>query len=288
MWGSYMKKQYIITFISFIILLATSGCSNSSVSDTYEMLSTASENPSSYVSESNTTNTKETQKYDYTDINTNINIIEFGEKAVVKHSDDQEFEITVEDVLIGDNFFDIKNLTDEKYANNLFDFYRNYDNNNILNADGTINSSPFLRLDSYGLFVTLKVRNDFNSAVELGFGSLQLYNMKNENGKWSYMRISDDHLGIDKMQNYNSHSTYYTFQPQEVQEIVIFYPMAKELVTQYDYEHIDRQGVITNVKTDGPSMVDVYMNTNIGGSQPLFGNNMNVFKLNIKNGVFVK
>ena len=283
-----MKKQYIITFISFIILLATSGCSNSSVSDTYEMLSTASENTSSYVAAGTTTNTKETFKNEYTDINTNINIIEYGDTAVVKNSDDQAFEITVEDVLISNNFFDIKKLTDEKYANNLFDFYRNYDNNNILNADGTINSSPFLRLDSYGLFVTLKVRNDFNSAVELGFGSLQLYNMKNENGKWSYMRISDDHLGIDKMQNYNSHSTYYTFQPQEVQEIVIFYPMAKELVTQYDYVRVDGNRVVTNLKTDGPSMVDVYMNTNISGATPIFRSNMNVFKLNIENGVFVK
>ena len=282
-----MKKQYIITFISFIILLATSGCSNSSVSDTYEMLSTASENTSSYVAAGTTTNTKETFKNEYTDINTNINIIEYGDTAVVKNSDDQAFEITVEDVLISNNFFDIKKLTDEKYANNLFDFYRNYDNNNILNADGTINSSPFLRLDSYGLFVTLKVRNDFNSAVELGFGSLQLYNMKNENGKWSYMRISDDHLGIDKMQNYNSHSTYYTFQPEEEQEIVIFYPMAKELVTQYDYVRVDGNRVVTNLKTNGPSMVDVYMNTNISGATPIFKNNMNVFKLNIKNGVFV-
>ena len=281
-----MKKQYIIAYIAIIILLATSGCSNSSVSDTYEMLSTASENPSSYVSESNTTNTKETQKYDYTDINTNINIIEFGETAVVKHSDDQEFEITVEDVLIGDNFFDIKNLTDEKYANNLFDFYKNY-KNSILNDDGTINPTS-LGIDRYGLFVKLKVKNNLNSTVELGAIMLQLYNMKTENGKWSYMRISDDYLGIDKIKNYNSHSTYYTFQPQEVQEIVIFYPMAKELVTQYDYVRVDGNRVITNIKTDGPSMVDVYMNTNIGGSQPLFGNNMNVFKLNIENGVFVK
>jgi len=283
-----MKKQYIITFIPFIILLSTSGCSNSSVSDTYEMLSTASENPSSYVAESNTTNIKETIYNEYTEINSNINIIEFGDTAVVKHRDDQEFEITVEDVLIGDNFFDIKKLTDEKYANTLFDFYRNYDNNNILNADGTINPSSSLKLDSYGLFVKLKVKNNLNSATELGFGMLQLYNLKNVNGKLSYLKISKDNIGIDKIQNYNSHCTFYTFQPKEEQEIVIFYPMAKELVTQYDYEHIDRQGVITNVKTDGPSMVDVYMNTNIGGSQPLFGNNMNVFKLNIENGVFVK
>jgi len=194
-----MKKQYIIAYIAIIILLATSGCSNSSVSDTYEMLSTASENPSSYVSESNTTNTRETQKYDYTDINTNINIIEFGETAVVKHSDDQEFEITVEDVLIGDNFFDIKNLTDEKYANNLFDFYKNY-KNSILNDDGTINPTS-LGIDRYGLFVKLKVKNNLNSTVELGAIMLQLYNMKTENGKWSYMRISDDYLGIDKIKN---------------------------------------------------------------------------------------
>ena len=282
-----MKKQYIIACIAIIILLAISGCSNSSVSDTYEMLSTAAENSSLYVAESNTTNTKETEKYEYTDISSNINIIEFGDTAVVKDNH-REFEITVEDILIGENFFDIKKLTDEKYANNLFDFYRNYDNNNILNADGTINPSSSLKLDSYGLFVKLKVKNNLNSAAELGFGMLQLYNLKTENGKWSYLKISNDNIGIDKIQNYNSHSAYYTFQPKEVQEIVIFYPMAKELVTQYDYVRVDRNRVVTNIKTDGPSMVDVYMNTNIGGSQPLFGNNMNVFKLNIENGVFVK
>lgn len=278
-----MKKKIII-IILILTLLIISGCNQSSVADTYEMLSTANENSSTEAETTKSMNTEVHKKY--SNITTNINIIKFRDTAEVKYKDVQKFDISVEDVLMGDNFFDIEKLSNETSANKLFDYLRNYDNNNICNADGTINQG-ILGVDRCGLFIKLKIKNDLNSTVDLSLGNLHLYNLKNENGKWSYMQISDCCSGIDKIQNYNSHCNFYDFQPNETQEIVLFFPIEKELITDYSTGFENGKSVIKNIKTDGPSMVDVYMNTNIGGTSPIFGENMNVLKLNIENGKIV-
>lgn len=278
-----MRKKIIVINTFILAMLILSGCNHSSVSDTYEMLSTSSENNTTVASETKTVKSNKLITNKYSEIGSNINIIKFGDTAEVKYKE-QQFDVTVENVLIGNNFFDIEKLTDKKYADNLFDFLMDY-HNGICNSDGTINQGIF-GIDRYCLFVKLKIKNDLNSSVDLGLGSMCLYNMKNENGKWSYLELPEC-KGIDKIQNYDSHSNFYKFQPNETQEIVLFFSIEKELVTEYSSEFQDGKKVFNNIKTDGPSMVNVYMNTNISGAMPDFRDNMNVLKLNIENGIVV-
>jgi len=285
-----IKRIVIINvlLLAFIIV----GCSKQSVTDTYEMLSMANEgNAIASTLSAEVASAKSQHVFygnQYSDLSANINKIPFGSSAVVENKASKvKITIAVEDILIANNFFDIKKLTDETSTNNLFNYLMNYDNENICNADGTINPGKY-GTDRCALFVKLKIKNESNVESDIGLSALKLYNMKNENGKLQYSQLSEQCNGIDKIQNYNSHFDFYKFQPNETQEIVLFFPIENELVTEYSYEFNGNTKVPTNVKTNGTSMFDVYMNTNLSGVTPEFTDNMNVFKLNIENGVFKK
>lgn len=268
-------------FVGVIFLLT--GCERKSVENIYDSTTENSTDGEKITSENSSKSNVVTGLNQYHEINNDVNMILYANVALAENRENR-FEISVEDVVIGDYFSDLQSMTSTERYELLYKFLTEYDNNGFIQSDGTISKDRY-GIDRCALFVKVHVKNTGSSVASIGMNNLRLYNMKQENGKWYYQQVPVECRGIDAIQKYDSSFCNIELLPQEETDVVLFFPMGKELVTQYER---DENGDYVNIKTDGTALKDLYMNTNLKGTEPLFPNGVNILKLNVENGQVVK
>lgn len=278
-------KKYIYIVLLFIGMMFISACERKSVAD-IEKLKKARQNTED-IQVTDTKDWEYTIHNEYNEFKVGINMVPFGETAQVTSKMNEKFELTVEDVLIGDDFWDMKQLAEESDVDRLYEHIISKKDNSVLKSDGNILNMSLEGVERCALFVKIKVTN-MKDKGRIAFVNLHLYNLiEKDNNKWCYCGLNEKYGGVDKFQ-FTDESGIYQFEANETQEFVLFYAVPKEFISQCTIEYKNGVKSARDVYTNGTNFCDVYMNSNINGSEPRFAEGQSVMKLNIEDGQVIK
>lgn len=281
-----MYKRILCTILIFNLFLLA-GCEKQSIND----INTEPETTSSIVStEAVITNkihvNEDENNNKYTSIMNEVDKIELGESVFVDYSKTTVFTACVKDTFITDNIFNCSEMMSSDNIDNIYIYYTTFENNHILNEDGTITVDRFGN-ERVFLLVKLLIKNEADREFVFNSMGFKIFDMKSSKDKLlSYCLRAEGFRFIDIADDYQMNHNHLTLQPGEEKEIVMGTPISTKLVKEYDRYNEGGSTRYENVITGGNALNDIYMVYSERANA--FPAGAKVFKLNVENNEVVK
>lgn len=276
-----MKRLSCIILI--MCLLVLQGCDKKSVSDIYELMSM--ENVSVTEEEGKKTHKEVNVKKEYQKIEYEIDFIDINESADYKDSL-MSYEITISDVMIGDNIFDMNKFSDEKSVNRAY-MHLMEDENNEIEADGSITESKY-NTERCAIFIKIKVKNNYKEKSDYILGGLKLFNILEKDGKYFYDNMECKGPVVTnfvKNEGFDRTYNHVYLEPGEEKDAVLVYFLPKERIKEYTSCFEGKEIKYKDIVTDGTNLKNVHIVYVDNGDLFRW---MKVHKLNIIDGEVVK
>ena len=280
-----MYKRILCTILIFNLFLLA-GCEKQSIHD----INTEPETTSIVSTEATITNkvhvNEDENNNKYNSIINEVDKVELGESVFVNYSKTTVFTACVKDTFITDNIYNCSEMMSSDNIDNIYKYYTTFENNHVLNEDGTITVDRFGN-ERVFLLVKLLIKNEMNREDMFNSMNFEIFDIKSDGNKLlSYCRRAEGFRFIDIADDYQMNHNHLTLQPGEEKEIVMGTPISTKLVKEYDYYNEGESMRYENVITGGNALNDIYMVYSATANP--FPAGAKVFKLNVENNEVVK
>ena len=280
-----MYKRILCTILIFNLFLLA-GCEKQSIND----INTEPETTSIVSTEATITNkvhvNEDENNNKYNSIINEVDKVELGESVFVNYSKTTVFTACVKDTFITDNIYNCSEMMSSDNIDNIYKYYTTFENNHVLNEDGTITVDKFGN-ERVFLLVKLLIKNEMNREDMFNSMNFEIFDIKSDGNKLlSYCRRAEGFRFIDIADDYQMNHNHLTLQPGEEKEIVMGTPISTKLVKEYDYYNEGESMRYENVITGGNALNDIYMVYSATANP--FPAGAKVFKLNVENNEVVK
>ncbi len=280
-----MYKRILCTILIFNLFLLA-GCEKQSIHD----INTEPETTSIVSTEATITNkvhvNEDENNNKYNSIINEVDKVELGESVFVNYSKTTVFTACVKDTFITDNIYNCSEMMSSDNIDNIYKYYTTFENNHVLNEDGTITVDRFGN-ERVFLLVKLLIKNEADREFMFNSMGFKIFDIKSDGNKLlSYCLRAEGFQFIDIGDDYQTQVNHLTLQPGEEKEIVMGTPISTKLVKEYDYYNEGESTHYENVITGGNALNDIYMVYSERANA--FPSGAKVFKLNVENNEIVK
>ena len=280
-----MYKRILCTILIFNLFLLA-GCEKQSIHD----INTEPETTSIVSTEATITNkvhvNEDENNNKYNSIINEVDKVELGESVFVNYSKTTVFTACVKDTFITDNIYNCSEMMSSDNIDNIYKYYTTFENNHVLNEDGTITVDRFGN-ERVFLLVKLLIKNEADREFMFNSMGFKIFDIKSDGNKLlSYCLRAEGFQFIDIGDDYQTQVNHLTLQPGEEKEIVMGTPISTKLVKEYDYYNKGESTHYENVITGGNALNDIYMVYSERANA--FPSGAKVFKLNVENNEIVK